>query len=310
MTLPGDDEIQALWASICNWGRWGPDDERGTLNLITDTLRVRAARLVRDGHQVSCALPFDTTPSLRNRDPAQRHTLLGGDAVPAKGYGMTSDYLGIAPHGPAHTHIDALCHVLFDGQMYNGFPAAAVTSRGAQRNAVTVAAPSITTRGVLLDMPAYFGTDYVRTEHPIRRADLEGAEAEAGLEVEVGDAVMIRKGRHVRYRMEGPDCERKDGKSCLAGLHPDCLGWLHERGVALLGSDAAHDILPTPWATARVPIHVGALVYLGLHLLDNADLDALAGACARRRRWQFLFVLAPLLVEGGTASPVNPICIF
>jgi kynurenine formamidase len=308
--LPTEDEVLAMWEAVKNWGRWGDDDQRGTLNLITDAHRVRAAALVKDGFQVSCALPFDTKPSIRNRDPAQHHTLLGGDVAEPKGYAMATDFIGIAPHGPAHTHLDALCHVMFDGKMYNGYPASMVTSQGARKNDVTVAAPSVAARGILLDMPAFFGSDYVRADHHIRRADLEACEAKAGLKVEPGDVVLIRKGRHTRYAAEGPECEKLDGRTHMAGLHPDCLAWLHDRGVALLGSDAAHDILPTPWTTARVPIHVGTLVYMGLHLLDNAQLDALAEACAARSRWEFQFIMAPLLIEGGTASPVNPIAIF
>lgn len=308
--LPDDDAILDIYESVRNWGRWGTEDQRGTLNLITEAHRIRSAALVRDGVVVSCAMPIDTKPSIRNRDPAQRHTLLGGDVAAAKGYAMATDFIGIAPHGPAHTHLDALCHVMYDGQMYNGYAASTVTSQGALKNDVTVAGPAIATRGVLLDMPAHFGVEYVNADHYIRRSDLEAAEAKTGLTVEAGDVVLIRKGRHVRYIAKGPDCERLDGKTHLAGLHPDCLGWLHARGVAMLGSDGAHDILPTPWTKGRVPIHVGALVYMGLHLLDNAQLDPLAAACADRQRWEFQFVLAPLLIEGGTASPVNPIALF
>jgi kynurenine formamidase len=310
MSLPSDDEVIALWHSISNWGRFGAEDERGTLNLVTDAKRARAAALVQDGQIVGCSMPIDTKPSARNRDPAQHHTLMGGDVAPEKGYGMASDFIGIAPHGPATTHLDALCHVMFDGKMYNGYPAASVTSQGAQKNSVTVACPAVASRGVLLDMPRMFGTDYVRSDHHIRRTDLEAAEAQACVTLDDGDVLLIRTGRHVRYRTEGPECERLNGKTHLAGLHPDCLPFLRERGISLLGGDGAHDILPTPWSTARVPIHVGALVYLGLHLLDNADLDALAGACAARGRWEFLFVMAPLVLEGGTASPVNPVAIF
>ncbi len=303
-----EQEIIESFSRVSNWGRWGPDDQRGTLNFITQGVRRRALGLAREGLTVSCALPIDTSVSPGNRNP-QMHMIKGGDIAPEEGYGTALDYIGFAPHGPGSTHLDALCHVFFDRKMYNGYPSSLVTSAGARKNAITVAEEGIVTRGILLDIPMVRGVEYVEPDDPPTRAELEEAERRAGVRAEEGDAVMIRLGRHTRAKALGPAAEFRDGHLCLPGLYPDCLGWLHERGIALLGSDAAHDVLPTPYPRVRNPIHVGALVYMGLHLLDNALLDDLAQACAKYARWEFLFTLAPLRIGGATCSPVNPIAV-
>jgi kynurenine formamidase len=310
MTIPGDEEILTLYQKISNWGRFGAADERGTLNLITAEKCAAAAALVKDGKVVSCAMPIDTLASPRNREPAQHHMLCCGDMAPAQGYANTSDYIGVAFHGPAFTHLDALCHVVFDGKMYNGFPAASITSKGALKGDTMAAAPAVVSRGVLLDMPEALGIDYVPSDRWITRADLEAAEQKFGVRPEPGDVLLIRKGRQKRYCVEGADSERLEGKTHMPGLHPDCLEYLRDRDISLLGSDAAHDILPTPWARARVPIHTGALVYLGLHLLDNVALDDVAATAKSCGRYEFQFIMAPLLIKGGTGSPVNPVAIF
>lgn len=301
-------EILAVFDRVRNWGRWGADDELGTLNLVSAENRRRALASVRDAVSIGCALPLDTTPSVVNPTPAQVHVLMGGDVVSDEGFGQARDFIGVAPHGPVVTHLDALCHVFFDGMMYNGRPASVMTSTGALANAVSRVSDGIVTRGVLLDIPALRGSEFVDPGDPVTRAELEEAEARGQVRPEAGDAVLVRVGRHTRRQVLGDSAERPDGALCMAGMHPDCLSWLHERGVALLGSDAAHDVVPQPFAV-RSPIHVGALVFMGLHLLDNAQLDRLADACRARGSSEFMFAIAPLVIDGGTASPVNPIAV-
>lgn len=301
-------DILATFDHIRNWGRWGPDDERGTLNLLSAENRRRGVAAVGAGISVGCALALDTKPSLVNPSPAHVQVIMAGDVAPDVGFGQARDFIGVAPHGPVTTHLDALCHVFFDGKMYNGRPAATMKSTGAEAGSVTVAADGIVSRGVLLDIPRLRDVAFVEPAEPVRRVELEEAEAGAGLTLEAGDVALVRLGRHVRRQTLGDGAERPDGSICMAGLHPDCLVWMHERGIALLGSDAAHDVLPHPFPV-RSPIHVGALVYMGLHLLDNAQFDDLADACRERGSAEFLFVLAPLVIDGGTASPVNPIAV-
>jgi kynurenine formamidase len=297
-----------MFERISNWGRWGADDERGTLNEITPDKVREAALLVEDGLVVSCG-GIDTRPSPSNLAPPQHHMLMTGDSA-AEGYGQARDFIGIAPHGPATTHLDALCHVFYDGVMYNGRPSSLIKSSGAEANAIDAIRDGVVTRGILLDLSAIGGSDYLTPERLITPADLDAAERAAGVQVGPGDALLIRVGRHRRVEVEGPEVERKDGRTRMAGLDVGCLPWLKERDVALLGSDAAHDALPSGYTRPSAPIHIGALVYLGLHLLDNGRFDRLAEACRARDRWEFLFSIAPLPIARGTGSPVNPQAIF
>jgi kynurenine formamidase len=173
---------------------------------------------------------------------------------------------------------------------------------------MAAAAPGLIGRGVLLDIPSLRGLDYIEPEDPVDVAELEQAEATANLQVAEGDILLIRVGRHVRERMK-PGSGQLDGRSYMPGLHPNCLPWLHRRGVAVLGSDSASDAMPSQLSVA-VPIHVGALVFMGCPLLDNALLDDLFTACAERGRWSFLFSLGPLHLHGATGTPVNPTALF
>lgn len=304
-------DVRALFERVKNWGRWGADDERGTLNFITpETLRTAAA-LVKSGRAVSCARDFPVHPHPENPFPAQHHMVVAGDdpCVPG-GHGLETsmDYIGIAFHGMASTHIDALCHVFVEGRMYNGWPATDVKSTGARRNSIMCAKDGISGRGVLLDLPRVAGTGFLDPGPEIRVHDLERAEASHGVTCGPGDIVFIRTGRDAR-RLSVPTSS-EDGLR-LAGLHPECAEWLHGRSVAVLGGDGVHDPLPggARYEGWPVPIHMCALAGMGLHLLDNLWLEDLAGACANENRWAFFLSCAPLRVERGTGSPINPIAI-
>jgi kynurenine formamidase len=298
--------FRELFERVSNWGRWGEDDERGTLNLITPEVTRRAAGLVREGVSVSCALPLNTVVDVENRMPAVHLMLRAGDVVDQVPTKSTADYLALAPHGQAHSHLDALCHVVYDGRIYNNRPASVVTSTGALHNAITIGARGIVSRGVLLDIPPLKGVDWLEPGTPILPADLEAAESAAGLRVETGDILLVRTGRHARRAVHGP----WDASARLAGLHYTCAPWLRERGVTLLGCDGVSDYRPHDVEGVALPIHTLTLVAMGMQLLDNQNLEQLAAACAERRRWEFLLVVAPLRLERGTGSAVNPIAVF
>ena len=300
------EAFQALFDRCSNWGRWGPDDERGTLNLITPEHRVRAAGLVREGHTVSCSLPLNTAADTDNIFPATHLMLRAGDVVESWPTRSTADYLALAPHGLSHSHLDALCHLAWQGQMYNGRPISLVTSMGALANAITIGQDGIVSRGVLLDLPLAQSVDWLEPGTAITPDDLVAAERAAGLRVEEGDILLVRTGRWRRRREIGP----WDSRASIAGLHTDCAPWLRERGVALLGFDGISDVFPHAVEGVGLPIHTLTLVAMGMQLLDNQDLEQLAGACADRRRWEFLLVVAPLRLERGTASATNPIAVF
>jgi len=305
-----NDELRAMFESVKNWGRWGPDDEAGALNLITAEHIAAAASEVTGGESVSCSRELPVKPNVETPYPAMHMMVRGGDdcVIPGLGMESTSDFVGVQFHGMSTSHIDALCHVFVDEQMYNGFGAAEVKSTGARRGSIMCAKDGVVGRGVLLDIPGLHKTTHLEPGTPVMVADLEAAEATQGVQVGVGDILLIGTGRDARRADTGPWHPFADG---LAGLHPECIPWLHERGVAVLGSDGVSDVLPglhpSEWA---MPIHQCVIVAMGVHLLDNLRLDRLAEACKRHDRWSFLFTIAPLRIEGGTGSPVNPVALF
>lgn len=303
-----DEDVRAIYARISNWKRWGRDDQLGTLNYITPEKRRAAASLIREGIVIGCGREVDTIPSPMNNLPAQHHMVAAGDVAPSKGPGVAYDQISIFPHGQAQSHLDAWCHISNDGRLYNDRPAALVTSQGAKVGEITVARDGIVSRAVLLDIAAARGVDFIEPDAPIRPEDLDRALELAGTTMGEGDILIYRTGRHERREALGRHCERlPDGRGHLPGLYPDSLLWIHERKIALIGSDCAHDILPSHFDEERIPIHVGTEVYMGLLLLHNLTLGPLVDACRSRGRNEFFFAIAPLNIAGGTASPVNPI---
>jgi len=295
------ETIDRWMTELSNRGRWGDDDELGTLNLITPENRVHAAGLVRSGRTVSLSHDYLKERAEDATSPLG-HELLGN---PQAGY--LSDRYTIAYHGYAHSHMDALCHNSLDGVMYNGFPRTTVDSvAGCTRLGITNAKEGVVTRGVLMDIARLKGVDYLEPGTPILREDLEAWERQTGIQVGPGDVVFVRAGRWARRAEEGAWATGRDA----AGLHASAVPWLHERGVAMLGSDYTNDVLPSLVDGVSQPVHLLTLVAMGLWLFDNLDLEALAEAAADEGRWEFMFVAAPLAVPGGTGAPLNPLAIF
>jgi kynurenine formamidase len=290
-------DVDTYRSSLSNWGRWGVDDELGCLNHLRPEHTAAAAALVHRGRTVSCARALPTEPAMDNLRPVEHHMT----GTVTEGYG--ADWVGIAPHGYATSHLDALCHIFWDGQVYGGRPADVVTGHGATKLGVHTLGNGIVARGVLLDVPAALGLEALEPGTAITVEDLEAAEVRADVRVGTGDVLLVRTGRWRWRRQHGP----WDPREQLAGLHASCLPWLHEREVALLGSDGVSDVHPSHVVDVRLPIHTVGIVAMGLHLMDNLDLDALADACREEERAAFLLAIAPLILWGGTASPVNPI---
>jgi kynurenine formamidase len=287
-----DADIDRMLPRLSNWARWGAGDERGTLNHLTPE-RVRAAhRLVREGVTVSLARPV---------------TLAGNEGVRRAQYEMqkdeggSRDYLGAVWHGFAQTHLDALCHGFASAQaMYGGLATSEVRDDGCHRLGIEkMAERGIVGRGVLLDVAALHGAP-LAPGTAIRVRDLEAAARRQRVSVRPGDLLAVRTGAGVRNTREA-----------RAGLHPECLAWLKDRGIAVLLGDGDSDVAPLPgferWAS---PVHSVGIPYLGLPLVDNAELDALAETAARLGRSEFLLVIAPWRLTGATSSPVNPIAVF
>ncbi|HEY2105391.1 MAG TPA: cyclase family protein [Candidatus Binataceae bacterium] len=299
-------EVKALFDRLSNWGRWGKDDQRGALNFITEQKRVAASRLVQAGQAISLALPLPTTPAIDNPNPVTHLTFQMGTEARAT-YHQSMDYFAISPHGMATTHLDALCHVFWRNKMYNGFDAGEVRADGAHRCGVDVMRDGVLSRGVLLDIPAVRGVRWLEPGDAIFPEELEAAQKLHRVETGEGDVLFVRTGRTLRRKTEGAWDIMRLG---MAGLDASCLPWLFERGIALLGSDGISDVAPSGYKETPFPIHAVTIVAMGVHLIDNADLEALAQACASHGRYEFLFVLAPLVLERGTSSPVNPLAVF
>lgn len=298
-TAPSTADLDNMYEALKNWGRWGPDDERGALNHLTEKRRAAAAALVRDGRAVSLANDIGI-------EGAQHHMLASGDARDSNnipGYEAARDWVGLDVHGLATTHVDALSHMFVRGEMFGGRPASAVRSDGARAGTVMTMAEGVVGRGVLLDIPRALGIDFLDQGHAVTVADLEAAEGAGNVRVGSGDILLVLWGREARTRTK----KAFDG---FAGLHPECLPWLHRREVAVLGSDGISDPMPfldiPNWP---FPVHQIGITAMGLHLIDNMALTALAGACAAASRWEFLFTMAPLRIPKATGCPVNPVAV-
>ena len=272
------ESVLGLHALLSNWGRWGSEDQLGTLNFITPETTAAAAATIRSGQTVSCARPLPTHPAADNVNPVVHH--MTGTAT--EGYG--ADYFAIASHGYATSHIDALCHIFHDGQMYNGFSSEAVTAHGASKLGIHHLRSGVITRGVLLDVPAVRGVEALEPGEPIFPDDLEAAEEAGGVNAQRGDALLVRTGRWRWRALHGPWTPHEG----MAGLDASCLAWLHRREVAVVGSDGVSDVMPSRVEGIGMPIHTVAIVAMGVHLLDNLDLDELSTVCAALDRWNFL----------------------
>jgi kynurenine formamidase len=285
--------------TLSNWGRWGPNDELGAANLITPAKRRQAAQLVKEGFAVSLARDADVDKAVDNPDPYEHRMLTIG-----------TDRFGVVPHGVAHTHLDSLAHINYDGVFYNGYKpdAATVMKRGHARNSIANLKNGIFTRGVLIDLPRLKGIPYLEPGTPVTAQDVDAWEKVAGVKVGAGDALFIRTGRWARRAKLGPFEASREGRR--SGPNASMIPWLKQRDVALLGGDVPPSLAPTDVEGETGAVHDFALVYLGVYVFDNVDLEALAEAAQARKRWEFLLTVAPLPIRGGTGSPVNPIATF
>jgi len=300
------EEFLQVMKQVSNWNRWGADDQLGAINLITPAKRKQAVSLVKEGASFSMARNAEIEAAVDNSQPIVRKTTRAGAASPATGVGGTGDTFFISYHGYVHTHMDSLCHFLYDGKMYNGYSKDLVTENGAAKNSILNFKHGIITRGVLMDMARHKGVDYLEPRTPIYPEDLDAWEKKARVKVGAGDVLLVRTGRWARREAKGP-WPISEG---LAGLHVSCAKWLHERDVAILGGDGAQDVLPSGVANVSQPVHVLVLVGMGMPIFDNCDLELIGREAERRRRWEFLVTASPAAVPGATGSVLNPIATF
>ena len=312
--IPTEETVLEYFSALSNWGRWGMEDQLGTLNFLTPEKTRRAVGLVREGVTISCArtIRYDAGPD----SPAPPiHYMVesgegwaSGEKVSSRRNQVSVDFFGMIFHGHTITHMDSLAHFFWEGKMYNGRPAHLVsTSLGATVESVELAKDGIITRGVLVDVPMLHGTNWVERGEGVMPQDIEEAERRCGFQVEEGDILMVRTGQLHRRNQEGPvDPATAGSTACQAA----CLPLFHQRGIAMICSDTGNDVMPSQYNRLSNPIHQVGIVAMGLWILDNANLEDLAQACRQRNRWEFMMCVGPLRLFNGTGSPLNPIAVF
>lgn len=293
-------DIEKWMTTLSNWGRWGKDDQKGTLNLITPAVRKQALALVREGTSVSLAHTVDKDKALDSPRPLQQ-------AMTLDNFGHAMDTYTIWYHGSVITHIDSLCHYSYENKLFNGFDKTQIADGvGCPQNGVEHQKEGIITRGILVDMPLLKKVPYLAEGTPVTPADLEAWEKFANIKIRPGDAVFLRTGRWAQRAEKGAWNVARSA----AGWHASVMPWLKQRDVALLGNDAVNDVQPSQVEGNGRPIHQLAIVAMGLPLVDVMDLEAVAQVAARLKRWEFLLTAAPVPVLGGTGFPINPIATF
>ena len=291
-------EFEELFHQVSNWGRWGKDDQLGAVNLVTPEKRKQALALARAGTIVSLAHTLITERADDNSSPFE-HTM----SPP----GFNLDTYRVSYHGYAHSHIDALCHFLYKDQTYNGYPRAEVnTAAGCTKLGIDNLKNGVITRAVLIDLPRLKGVSSLEPGTPVYVEDLEAWEKRAGVKLSSGDALLLRTGRWARRASLGP----WNVSQSAAGLHASAAPWIKARGIALVGSDAGEDVIPSMVEGVTLPVHALLITAMGINLLDNQDLEAVAETAARLNRWEFMLTIAPLAVHGGTGSPLNALATF
>ena len=293
-------QFDQLFHRVSNWGRWGKDDQLGTIHLITREVRRVAAAQVRSGISVSLARDLDPLKSIDNPTPFQDVMTLGVDGK------FNMDTYTASFHGFGMSHFDALSHTYYEGKLYNGFPDSSITAHGAEVLDTRVYSAGIFTRGVLVDVPWLRGVAYLNKTDAVSASDLDAWEKKTGVHIRSGDAVVIRTGRWALRAAQGP----WDIESNSAGLDPSVMAWLKKRDVAMLVSDAAHDAIPSAVEGVDFPIHVLAIVAMGMPLADQCNLEDVAREAQELHRQTFLLTLAPVRIPGGTGALINPIATF
>jgi kynurenine formamidase len=289
-----------------NWGRWGPNDQKGTANFITPAKVQNAAKLVKSGIVVSMAHAVPQTVAADVGEAQVFHRTTNN--IGATG---TTDNYQVSYHGLAVAHTDAFCHFFFEGQMYNGYSVKdnITPETGCKVGDIMGRRDGIVTRAVLYDMPQLKGVEWIEPGTPITRADLDAWERKAGVKVGAGDVILLYIGRWKRRAAVGPYAGQ------VAGYYADTIPFFKERDIAFAGHDFNIDWNPRPgWGAEQGipgnPIHQALLVWMGAGIVENLDLEQVVETARRLRRYEFMMTFAPIPVEGGTGSPVNPLAIF
>jgi kynurenine formamidase len=291
------EEFDRLFQQVKNWGRWGADDQLGSINLITAAKRKQALSLAKSGQTVSLVHNPLTDKADDNASPFE-HTMLPG---------FNMDRYSVSYHGYSHSHMDALCHILYKNQTYNGYAREVVnTEKGCTKLGIDNLKQGLITRAVLLDIPRLKGLPYLEPGTAVYQEDVEAWEKMSGAKIESGDVMLLRTGRWARRDKVGPWAVGRNA----AGFHASIIPFIKARGVAIVGSDAASEVSPSMVDGVALPVHTLLITALGVNILDNQDLEAVAEVAAKLKRWEFMITINPMPVTGGTGSPMNTLAIF
>jgi kynurenine formamidase len=305
--MPPTGSVTREFEKLSNWGRWGPADERGTLNLLTDSTRTAAAAQVTDGSCISCARPMKPQRSSGNY---LHHMTGSGEGAPTQGFGSAGDWVGITIHGLEYTHLDSPAHISWDGNLYNGGDARKISTRkGALLGSADLAVEGIIGRGILLDGAEISNKRWLQRGDRIEGPDIDIWFRGHDIVPRSGDILVVRFGR---------DAAEKDHVDLLQTGTPSlgisALNWIHDHDISVVASDLVCDEVSTTESLGDercpLPIHMLSLVSMGLWLIDNAELGKLAEACRMKSRYDFFFAALPLALKNSTGSPVNPIAMF
>jgi kynurenine formamidase len=304
------EKVRALAKKVSNWGRWGEQDERGTVNFITPEVVKRAAACVRRGEVFNLGLTFGAEgPQIGQGgrvNPLHLMSAVNGALPGYPGDFRFADDVVVMGLQCA-TQWDSLAHVHYDGCLYNGFPAETTTAWGASKNGIDKLGPGVVSRGVLLDIARLKGVDRLKPGYAITPDDLEAAEKAEGMRAERGDVLLFRTGHLAAFKVDG---DRTLYMRQMPGLSLACAEWLHRREIAAVASDnSAIEVIPFEDPALPLPFHMVAIRDMGLLLGEMFDLDQLAADCAGDGVWEFLFAAPPLRVTGGVGSPLNPVAV-
>lgn len=301
-------DFDALFAELDNTGRWGPNDGLGTLNLIEPEHIVAAAATVSAGRTVTLSQPINTVAGPDNPAPALHYMCIGHDDIIGEGDGrFATDFLGIDFHGESQSHIDALSHVSYRGNLYNRQPIEMVKTTGATVHAVDDYRNGIVGRGVLVDAARYRGVPWLKPGEYVTGDELEAICEAQGVELGAGDIVVFRTGQHRRRLDEGPWDNNVEGR---AGLHPTALRLLADRKIGAFAADGDAETVPSPVDGITYPMHPLMIAAMGFAAFDNLQFEDLRDVCDEENRQVFLFTAGPLRLLRGTGSPLNPTAIF
>ena len=306
-SMATEDDFKRAMQDVSNWGRWGQDDELGAANLITPAKRKQAAALVKEGLTISMAhniFQEDVPDGFGHLERTMARVRPTGTSDK---YAFTSTY-----HGSIISHIDAInCHVMVDGKGYNGRKMEDVeAANGCPKGGITALKDGVVTRAVLFDatrLPGKAPNGWLEPGTAVHREDLETLEKMEHVKVSEGDVILLYTGRWKRREAVGP-WKTSEG---VAGYHADVAYFLKDRGVSFIGEDEWNDVSPTGFPqSVGLPLHALALVALGVDIMDNLDFERVVETARRLNRYEFMFSAAPLRIEKGTGSPINPLAIF